>query len=79
MKNNDSVNTYELVRGENVLPDDYPVNTGYVYIVDGVFTMLECSRETVLEWKNRDGVKEIRSCSLFARPNARLGDKVKID
>jgi hypothetical protein len=71
--------TYTLLPSETVLPDDYPVMTDFIYIVDGVITRQSNYFDiTVLDWKRMDGIKEVRRCSLFAREEACLGDKVSI-
>ena len=69
---------YKLTPGETILPDDYPVVLGFVYIVDNVFTRNETPCETVGEWKTLTKAKEIRRCDLFQHNNARLGDKVTL-
>ena len=68
--------TFKLLAEETILPDDYPVNGMYIYIVDNVFT--RCWLEgTVGEWKRQAGLKEVRRCKLFDHEGARLGDKVE--
>ena len=68
--------TFKLLSDETVLPDDYPINGMYIYIVDNVFT--RCWIEgTVGEWKRQAGLKEVRRCKLFEHEGARLGDRVE--
>jgi hypothetical protein len=66
--------TFKLTKAETVLPADYPIIAGYVYIVDGVFTRATHS-QTASEWAAR-GAKVIRRCDLFAHDGAALGDRV---
>lgn len=67
------------MKSETVLPDDYPINDMYVYVVDGKFTRFDCMKSnarTVGEWKEFHAVKEVRRCELFGHPGAKLGDSV---
>ena len=66
---------WKLLENETILGDDYNIFEGYVYIVDGIFTKSPASGK-VNEWKELEGVKEIRRCDLFGHEGARLGDKV---
>jgi len=68
---------FPLDLSETVLPDDYPVNENYVYIVDGVFTRA-IGDMTVGYWKKYGQKAEIRRCALFSHPGARLGDMVQL-
>jgi hypothetical protein len=71
---------HKLLKSETILPDDYPVNDMYVYIVDHKFTRFDCMRSnarTIGEWKQLHGVKEIRRCDIFGHDDAKLGDEVR--
>lgn len=75
-----AMNIFKLLPTETVLPEDYPVYYGYVYIMDGVLrrnTWL--GQVTVGYLRTELGVKEIRRCEIFGegRKLARLGDKVE--
>ena len=54
------------VKGEHILPADYPVYSGYIYLVDGVPTK---SDNTCLcqDFKRDHSAKEIRNCNLAER------------
>jgi hypothetical protein len=69
---------HKLLPSETVLPDDYPMYGGYVYIIDGVF---QRSNEScpVSEYKRLTGAREIRRCDIFGHPDARLGDSVETE
>ena len=58
---------------ERILPKDYPLNIGYVYIVDGVLRMCEQSSTVgsyiVRSIKEGNEIYEIRSCALIRRQN----------
>ncbi len=69
--------TFKLLPDETVLPDDYPIYPGYVYIVDGVFTRNMSLAENVFQWKNMESKKEVRRCNLFGHKDARLGDRAE--
>jgi hypothetical protein len=53
---------------ERILPDDYPVYPGYVYVADGnpISSPIE---GTVRGLKRAIGAKEIRRCDLVGREN----------
>lgn len=46
---------------ERVLPDDYPVNLDYFYVVDGKVIRSDI-RGTVFTLKAHTGAKEVRNC-----------------
>jgi len=48
---------------ERVLPDDYPVYGGYMYLADGKVYHSDWHGVTVAELKRRENFKEIRSCN----------------
>lgn len=73
-----SPQTFKLLPDETVLPDDYPMYAGYLYIIDGVFS--RCLQNTSpLALKKICGYKEIRRLNIFdpSRVHARLGDKAE--
>ncbi len=66
---------YRLTETETVLPDDYPMYLGYVYIVDNRLT--RCPAITfVKQYKEMFDAKEIRRCEIIAHPGAKVGDMV---
>lgn len=51
---------------ENVLPNDYSVYPGYLYVCDG--EVVRCNIEgTVSDLKFYTGSKEIKNCDIFGR------------
>ncbi len=67
---------HKLLPTETVLDDSTPVHYGYVYIVDNVSVRCNGEVNTVGEWKDRFGVKEVSRCELFGHDDAKLGDKI---
>jgi len=55
---------------EPVLPDDYPIYGNYLYVVDGKVTCSDWHGITVLQYKAREGAKEVRRCDIDARLDA---------
>lgn len=51
---------------ETVLDDDYPVHSGYIYVLDGTPTTSDIFG-TVRDLKRDKGVTEVRRCSLVKR------------
>lgn len=51
---------------EPILPDNYPVHAGYLYVVDGEPINSDISG-TVADLKRITGGKEIRGCDIAAR------------
>jgi hypothetical protein len=62
----------EMITFENeeVLPDDYPVYGGYLYVVDGKPYQSDWHGITVKQLKQYLMAAEIRRCNIFARRNA---------
>lgn len=52
---------------EPVLPDDYPIYAGYVYVADGVPVVSDWHDVTAKEFKAREGITELRRCDLAGR------------
>jgi hypothetical protein len=52
---------------EPVLPDDYPIYAGYVYVADGVPIVSDWHDITAREFKMREGITELRRCDLSGR------------
>lgn len=52
---------------EKVLPDDYPMYSGYWYLLDGKPERNERGRLTVGTYKRLSRVKEIRRCDAVER------------
>lgn len=67
---------HKILPSETVLPDDYPLHAGYVYIMDGLFKRALISM-TCVSYKSEFQIKEIRRCELFKHDGARLGDAVE--
>jgi hypothetical protein len=51
---------------EQILPDDYPVNWDYIYVVDGTPRRSDI-RGTVADLKRDLHAQEIKNCDLFNR------------
>lgn len=51
---------------ERVLPDDYPVNAGYLYVADGKVVEAYITGD-VKRLKSEIGADEIRRCDIEAR------------
>lgn len=56
----------EIMRGETVLPDDYPVFYGYCYVADGVVITSDIEG-SAKELKELRGIRELRRCNLAER------------
>lgn len=60
-----------FLKDETVLPDDHPINGGFVYIVDGVIRRSDHMEVNVRQWRNilklelGVEVKEVRRCAMF--------------
>jgi len=52
---------------EPVLPDDYPIYAGYVYVADGVPVVSDWHGINAREFKMREGITELRRCDLSGR------------
>ena len=52
---------------EPILPDDYPIYGGYLYVVDGAVTVSDWHGVTVRELRLRMDAKEIRRCDVAGR------------
>lgn len=62
---------------EDILPDDYPIYGGYLYVADGkLFESPFFSQMTVARVKAKEGFKEIRRCNIPARQAARAKQRV---
>lgn len=55
---------------ENVLPDDYPVYCGYLYVADGNVISSDIEGN-VKRLKAYLGAKEIRNCDIFGRQKSK--------
>lgn len=51
---------------ERELPDDYPINAGYLYVVDGQ-AVTAIQTETVGSLKRRERVASVKSCDISGR------------
>lgn len=78
-----------LLSSETILPDNYPVHYGYVYIVDMKFAKCpligndnfeigDTFNKTVLDLKRFLNAKEVRRCDLFGHSYARVGDELTV-
>lgn len=52
---------------EPILPDDYPIYAGYLYIVDGKLHVSDFHDVTVLYLKRKLGANEVRRCDIYGR------------
>lgn len=52
---------------EPILPDDYPVYGGYLYVVDGEVISSDWHGATVGFLKHQIGATEIRRCDIIGR------------
>lgn len=66
---------YKLTKNETILPDDYPIYAGYIYIADNAF-IRSSIMGTVGQLKVFLSVAEIRRCDLCAHPGGKVGDFV---
>jgi len=66
---------HKLLETETILPDDYPIYAGYMYIADNTFIRsgVFC---TVSVFKKALNAKEIRRCDLFGHYDPKIGEKV---
>lgn len=60
------VGEYIHVKGESILPDNYPVHAGYIYLVDGLTQVSDISG-TVFDLKWDARAEEVRNCNLAER------------
>ena len=69
---------FKLNDTEDILPDDYPVYYGYIYIAD--MKPIECKlddsewEQTVADLKRVLKVKEVRRCDLFSHDGMTMAD-----
>lgn len=59
--------TAKAFRGEDILPDDYPIYGNYFYVADGKVYRSDWHDITVRELKRREGFKDVRRCNIVAR------------
>jgi hypothetical protein len=67
---------------EPILPDDYPVYGGYLYVVDGKVFRSDWDCITVRRLKLALGVKEIRRCDMVGRgyfDNSEVTDEAHLE
>ena len=67
---------FKLTKDETILPNDYPVYTHFIYIVDNIFKRSSI-KSTVRGLKQWFNAKEIRKCDLFAHKGAKINDRVE--
>lgn len=58
--------TGPLLPGETVLPDEYPVYCGYLYVADGTAVSSDI-RGTAADLKNYLNARELRRCDFVQR------------
>lgn len=64
-----------LLSTETILPNDYPIYGGYIYIGDMKFFVNDILiRGTVKDLKKEYKLKEIRRCDIFGHKQAKIGD-----
>lgn len=57
-----------ILKGEDILPDDYPIHWDYCYVCDGRVRISPLGGGcTIADLKRTEGFKEIRRCDLNAR------------
>lgn len=65
-----------LLSRETILPDDYPIYGGYIYIGDMKFFVNNILvRGTVADLKREYKLKEIRRCYIFGHKSLCIGDE----
>lgn len=52
---------------EPILPDDYPIYAGYLYVADGKVISSPLHDVTARELKAREGITELRRCDMSGR------------
>jgi len=52
---------------ERILPDDYPIYAGYIYVADGKPIVSDWHDITAREFKARENITELKSCDLAGR------------
>ena len=52
---------------EPILPDDYPIYGDYWYVADGKPIRSDWHDITARQFKNREGIKELRRCDMVGR------------
>lgn len=52
---------------EPVLPDDYPIYGHYLYVADGKVVRSDWHGITARQFKNREGIQELRRCDITGR------------
>jgi len=63
----EAVEATVILDDEHVLPDNYPMYHGYVYVIDGKPGTSMFIETTVGTYKQKTGAKEVRKCSLVDR------------
>jgi hypothetical protein len=56
-----------VLETERVLPDDYPIYAGYLYVADGRVYQSDYHGVSVKYLKAKEGFKEVRRCDMDAR------------
>lgn len=62
---------------EPVLADDYPIYADYLYVADGKVIRSDWHGITARQFKNREGIQELRRCDIYGRRAA--ADAAKAD
>ena len=66
-----------LLSSETILPNDYPIYWGYVYIADMRFFVNKVLvKGTVADLKKECIFEEIRKCDIFGHKQAIIGDEL---
>ena len=60
---------------ENILPDDYPIYGGYLYVADGKVYRSDWHGITVRQLKASEKFTEVRRCNIYARKAALEAEK----
>ena len=56
-----------ILASETVLEDDYPIYFKFIYLMDGIPRASNHHNSTVRQLKRREGINEVRRCSLVER------------
>lgn len=60
---------------EEILPDNYPVHGGYLYVADGKVIQSDLFNSNVRRLKQLLKAVEIRRCNIIARRDAMLAER----
>jgi len=61
-----SIKTNDFYPNENILPDNYPIYYGYLYLCDSIIVSSDICGE-VIDLKRDTGCNEVRNCDFIER------------